>query len=407
MLSAKTFNLYQPFINDESIARVESRTYLPFIRSFHHNDSIEIAINRTDLWCFMHDAALIVKGKCVKKSGNGSVSLINNAGAFLFDSLTYELNGTVVDQAKDPGILSTVRGFLCYEKFSGNEMGIAGWNFPAGATVNDDGSFNLWIPLNHLLNFFNEYPMAICGKQILRLVRSRNDDNAMIITPGENETEGITKGEITISSLELKVKHLYPNDIIKLDLLQSIRSDSPILMPFRRWELHELPTITPNAMKEVWNVKTGSAIDCPRFVICCFHENKKNNAFKDPNLFDNLNISNIRVLLNGEFYPQENQQLDFMKNDYAEAHYNYSEFTESYMNQKKIALLDYSEFKNRALFVIDCSRREESLKSSTVDIKIEIESRSGFPANTRAYCIIVYDYVIEHHPLSETVRKLA
>jgi hypothetical protein len=95
-------------------------------------------------------------------------------------------------------------------------------------------------------------------------------------------------------------------------------------------------------------------------------------------------------------------------NDYAEAHYNYTEFYPSYSNtlQKK-SLLDYLTFRNHALFVIDCSRRDESIKSSTVDVRLDIEAAQGFPDNTSAYCIIVHDCIMEHLPLSEIVKNLA
>ncbi|KAL3288961.1 hypothetical protein HHI36_003404 [Cryptolaemus montrouzieri] len=251
--------------------------------------------------------------------------------------------------------------------------------------------------------------MTIC-RQLLRYVRARNDDNAMKIVqkkPIAGETVVPTTGRITISSLQLKVKHVYPNDVLKLTLLESIKSDRPILIPSRRWESFELPSLTENSTKEVWNVKTTAAVDCPRFVICCFQTNKKYNSEADPNFFDNIDISNIRLLLNGEYYPQEQSRLKFGENDYAETYINYVKFMEMYSGHRKIAALDYAQYKDRALFVIDCSRRDETFKSSMVDIKLEIESRTGFPPKTRAHCIIVHDYVLEYLPLSESVRKIA
>lgn len=406
MLSAQVFDLYQPLNNDDSIVRVESRTYLPFVKSFGNNDIIEISINRPDTWLLMHDAAIIVQGKLTKTAGAGTVGLINNAGAYLFDTISYELNGTEIDIVRDPGVVSTIRGFLCYEKLQSQELCIAGWNYPDSAIVNEDETFNLRIPLKHILNFFNDYRLAICGKQNLRLVRARNDFNAMIITAAEDELPGVTQASISISNIELRVRHITPNDVLKVELLQSIKADKPLLMPFRRWELHELPSLTQGSPKQIWNVKTSSVIECPRYVICCFHHNRKNMATRDPNNFDNLNVSNVRLLLNGEYYPQEQWNLNFRRNDYAEAHFNYSEFSSSYLNQKKLPLLDYVDFAGKTLFVIDCSRRDETFKSSTVDIKIEIECRDGFPMNTRAYCVIIHDVVFEYRPLSEIIRKL-
>jgi len=400
------FDLYQPVNNDDSIVKIESRTYLPFVKSFANNDVIEININRPDVWLQMSEAALIVKGKVTKTNGTGEVTLVNNAGAHLFESITFELCGTEIETVRDPGIVSTIRGFLCYKKNHNTVLSIAGWNYPNGTTLNDNGKFNLRMPLKHFFNFFNDYPMAIMGKQNLRIVRARNDFNALLIQPGDNEAAAPTTAEISIESIELRVNHITPNDILKLELLQAIKIDKPVLMPFRRWELHELPALTANAQKQIWNVKTSSAVDCPRFVICCFHVNRKNSVSQDPNYFDNINITNIRLLLNGEYYPQEQWHLNFASNDFSEAYYNYAEFSSNYENRKKSPVLTYDEYKNKALFVIDCSRRDETFKSSTVDVKLEIESLNGFPAGTRAYCIIVHDTVLEYRALSENVRKI-
>lgn len=87
MLSNHVFTLYQPINTDESIVKVESRTYLPFTKSFNNSDVIEITINRTDCWLLMYDAAIIIKGKLQKMKGSGDVELVQNAGIFLFDSI--------------------------------------------------------------------------------------------------------------------------------------------------------------------------------------------------------------------------------------------------------------------------------------------------------------------------------
>lgn len=264
MLSGQVFNLYQEINNDESIVKLETRTYLPFIKSFDHNDTIEICINRSDVWLLMYEAALVIKGKLTKK-GLGTVELVNNFGSFLFESVQYELCGFEIDSVRDPGIVSTVRGFLTYDNNSRQELAISGWNFHNKPIVDQDGNFHLRIPLCHLLNVFNDYKLAICGKQLLRFVRSRNDINAIKTTQTTGADD--TSGEITISSMELKVKHIYPNDVLKVQLLQNIKNNRPIFIPSRKWEFFELPSLTEGSTKEVWNIKTASAVECPRFII--------------------------------------------------------------------------------------------------------------------------------------------
>jgi hypothetical protein len=350
----------------------------------------------------MYDAALSIKGHLKKKSGTGAVDLVNNnAGGFLFDSITYELNGIEIEHVKDPGIVSLVRGYLCYNENETKHLNIAGWSYPEVPSIHVEGKFYMRIPLRHFFGLFNDYKTAICGKHTIRLIRARNDDNCMLIDKDD------TKGEISIDSIELKVQHITPNDALKIDLLKSIRSDQPILIPFRQWVIHELPALHDGSTKEVWGVKTTSTIDCPRYVIIAFQTKRIDNALADNTKFDHIDTSDVRLFLNGEYYPYERMSLNFEKSDFVEAYHSYSEFYPSFMGvNEKHPLLTYSAFKDRALFVIDCSRRDDTLKSSAIDVKVEIDARKGFPAKTKAYCIIVHDCIMEYLPLSEIVRKM-
>ncbi|CAG9825662.1 unnamed protein product [Phaedon cochleariae] len=153
-----------------------------------------------------------------------------------------------------------------------------------------------------------------------------------------------------------------------------------MMIPFRRWELHELPALTQGSTIEIWSVKTCSALDSPRYVIVFFQTKKADNLHEDVTLFDNANIKSIRLALNSDYYPQERMLLDFSRDQYADAHFNYTEFNKSYHNcQEKRSLVNFAEFKSRPMFVIDCSRRHLGLKSSTVDIK-EKQKKEGEPA---------------------------
>ncbi|XP_023312299.1 uncharacterized protein LOC111692490 [Anoplophora glabripennis] len=391
---------------DESIQKVEWRTYYPYVKSFRNNDVIEIIINQADVFDATYDGQILISGK-ITKVGNGGVSFVNNAAAFMFSSATYEINAKELKSIREVGLVSTVRGYLSYSAEDSKHLSIAGWNYPNVATLNADGTFNFLIPLrDEEINLFNDYRVVTCSKQCIKLIRASNDSNCFLVK--EKVTTDKTTVTPDIQNIEVKIKRLYPNDEIKLSLLKAIKADTPILIPYRQWDLHMLPALTAGATKEIWAVKTTSAIESPRYIIVGFQTAKQNKFTADPTHFDNIDITNIRLTLNSESFPNERMRLNFTKNDYAEAHYNYTEFYPSYSNtlQKK-SLLDYDTFKNHAFFVIDCSRRDESMKSSTVDVRLDIEAAQGFPDNTSAYCIIVHDCIMEHYPLSEIVKNLA
>lgn len=406
MLSAQVFDIFRQPVFDESIQKVETRTYYPFVKSFQPNDVVEIVINQGDAFLLMYDAAIYIKGSLKKTAGNGKVEFINNAGAFFFDSISYELNGKEVDNVRDPGIVSTIRGYLCYSKEDSARLITAGWNYPSVAYSNKDGEFSMRIPLSHLLSLFDDYKFVVCGKQTIRLTRARHDNNCMVISPGADGS--VTKAELKIDTIELKVKHIIPNDTIKLNLLQAIKLDKPIIIPFRKWQFNELPALTAGSTREIWSVKTCTDVESPRYIIVCFQTDRKDSTEGNCSGFDHINISDVRLTLNGEYYPVERARHDFAKNHFTDAHFNYTEFAVSYMNclQHK-PLLDYTAFKSFPMFVIDCSKRTSHIKNMTVDVKLDIESTVGFPDNTRAYCIVIHDCIMEYLPLSEIVRNLA
>ncbi|CAG9818873.1 unnamed protein product [Phaedon cochleariae] len=408
-MTAQVFDVFRKPRFDESITKVEWRTYHPYVKSFEKNDIIDITINQADVWLAMFEGVLIVKAK-LEVVGGGTGTLTHNAGAYLFESCTYELCNKELDAARYPGITSTVRGYLCYAPEDSHHLAIAGWNYPNAPILNADKTFTMNIPLKHLFSIFNDHQVATLGKQSIRLVRSRTDANSVkVVERPSNSIQGapLTQSSvrIIIDSITLKVPHLTPNDDIKFQLLKRVRADEPMIVAFRKWELHELPALTQNSTTEVWSVKTCSAMESPRYIVVFFQTKKIDDIHEDVTLFDHANIKSLRLALNGDYYPQERVLLDFSNNQYADAHFNYSEFNKSYQNcVQKRPLVNFSDFKTHPMFVIDCSRRSLGPKASTVDIKLEIEATTGFPAGTKAYCIIIHDQIMEHLPLSEIVR---
>jgi len=48
----------------------------------------------------------------------------------------------------------------------------------------------------------------------------------------------------------------------------------------------------------------------------------------------------------------------------------------------------------------------ESVKSATVDVRLEFECKKNVPMNTTAYCLIIHDHVVQYNPLTNVVRKI-
>ena len=85
----------------------------------------------------------------------------------------------------------------------------------------------------------------------------------------------------------------------------------------------------------------------------------------------------------------------------------FANFQQSYYGKNPEPLLTKANFINNVpLIVIDCSRQNDSLKNAPVDVRLEFESKTIFPDNTSAYCLILHDRVVEYNAVSGDVRKL-
>ncbi|KAG5319814.1 D2MP protein, partial [Pseudoatta argentina] len=99
--------------------------------------------------------------------------------------------------------------------------------------------------------------------------------------------------------------------------------------------------------------------------------------------FDVCNLTNMKLFLNSDFYPYDDMNLDFEHKKYAILYYMYVKVRKMYYGyNNRDAILSIREFLVYGSFVvIDCSRQNESIKSATVDIRIEFECKENIPLN--------------------------
>ncbi len=117
--------------------------------------------------------------------------------------------------------------------------------------------------------------------------------------------------------------------------------------------------------------------------------------------------TNVKLFLNSQYYPYSNLNLNIVQNQYAVLYDMYANFQSAYYGKDPEPLLKRSDFIQKIpLIVIDCSKQNESLKNAPVDVRLELESRNNFPANTAAYCLIIHDRIIQYHSVGGEVKKL-
>lgn len=390
---------------DNSIVSFEIHSYNPYGNSFKSNDEIRIPINQQDIYILPSASYIYIEGRAtvVSKDADGkvtrkSVNFTNNYISFLFQDIRYEINGVEVDRIKNAGITTTLKSYLSMNEAESKAAAVWGWSL--NGFKNNVGIFSALIPLNKMLGFAEDYNKVIINCKH-ELILNRSSSNFNCVKLDQNDFV-----EIDIERLQWRVPHIKVSDRERLTLLKQLEKDRPIQIAFRNWDLYEYPLL-PKTTKHSWVVKTTSQLEKPRYVIFGLQTDRKNMKTKDCSVFDHCKLTNVTVYLNSQYYPYEAVNAKFAEDKYCILYDTYTKFRQSYYNARSEPMLTLREFKEKApLFVIDCSRQNEALKTGAIDVRLEIESAEDIPDNTAAYCLIINDRLIEYKPLSSIVRKL-
>lgn len=390
-------NLTNGVHSEDSITGVQYHTYNPYTTSFGYNDEIRIAIQQQDLYVLPCESHIYIEGKFERKNAEDVTALPAASyflGGFIFDDIRYEINGFEIDRCKNVGITSLMKGFISFTP-NQNELGISTWGVSAAMEAIQ---FSCSIPLKMFLGFAEDYKKIVMNaKHELILVRRRNDVDCF---------NGNDNLKINLNKIQWKIPHVAVSDLSKLKLLKNIELKRSIPMAFRSWELYEYPAL-PQTDKHIWSVKTSSHLNKPRYVIVGLQTNRNNNPALNAAVFDHCDVSDVKLFLNSESYPYDSMNLNFERNNYVQAYMNFVNFQDSYYpGQRKHTSWNYAGFKTQAaLFVIDCSRQNESIKSSMVDVRLEFSSRKNLPASTTAYCLIIHDNIITYNPYTNIMNR--
>jgi hypothetical protein len=395
---------------DETLWEKEYHTHNPYASSkLNNNDEIRIPIQQQDIYTLPCESYLYIEGRVTKKDGTGvsTVPFINNPMAYLFDEIRYEISGVTIDSTKKVGITSTLKGLASLTPNEKNMLAVAGWVAPDSSTItpNNSGNFDFYIPLRLLLGFAEDYRKIIINvKQELVLLRSSNDKD--IIKATEGTTEATLDWKMYLDKIVWRVPHVRLNDQNRISLLKTLKSDREIVMPFRSWEFHEYPVL-PETQRHTWTVKTSTHLEKARYVIFGLQTKRRNEITKNAGEFDHCKLTNCKVFLNSQFFPYDNFNIDFTKERFSVLYDMYARFQNSYYGKTNTPLLKPQQFESTyPIVVIDCSKQNESVKSSSVDIKLEMEFKDNAPKDTSAYCLILHDKIVTYTPLTGIVKAI-
>ena len=202
---------------DESIVQYEYHTHAPYASSrYDNNDEIRIPIQQQDVFTLPAESFLHIEGKLIKDAAAATlnVKLVNNAIAFLFEEIRYELAGVEVDRTKNVGITSTVKTLLSANEHEKKHLFNAGWVAPDNNTLTINqtlGEFNFWLHLKMLLGLAEDYTRIIMNvKQELILLRTSTNVNAMMTTAGA------ANGKLELTGIQWKMPYVRVTNAYRL-----------------------------------------------------------------------------------------------------------------------------------------------------------------------------------------------
>ncbi|XP_046746393.1 uncharacterized protein LOC124411344 [Diprion similis] len=369
-------------VYNNGINQVIVHVHNPYANSFYNNnDEIRILIQQQNLCVLRSESIIYIQGKSFKivacaRNYPIDSELEKNFRCVFFDEIRYELNGVEIDRCKNVGITSTLKNYISLDQSKKNAMEIFGWK--------DE-----------------DYKKIVANaRHELILIRNRTDKNCYKTSAAAEDMR------LEITKLQWRIPHVMPSDVEKLSLLRILEKNQPIQMCFRSWSLHEYPNL-PKSKMQVWPIKIATQLEKPRYVIFALQRNRKENVKNHASYFDHCDLRNVKLFLNSDSYPYENLNVSCKNEQFALLYDMYAKFQNSYYGIENRPILDMQTYiKDAPIMVIGCSRQNESIKSATVDIRIEFVSETDIENGTAAYRLILHDRIVEYTPLTNVVRKL-
>lgn len=429
-----SLNILDQITYDNSIESFNYIDYTPQSQSNldQRGTPIHIDINASDNYLIPSKSYLVIKGQLVRNDNNNpfaadaQITLVNNAMMYLFSEVSYSAGGTIMERITNPGQVTSMLGYLsqpddyntssalksCWSKdttvsansneFSPSVAAPAAGYIPVKnpeynqgfatrrgllMSANPLGSFSFIIPFNHMFGFSDYNKVIYSVKHSLTLTRNSTDNLAI------HRAHGVGDGKIKLTNITWRVPHITVETATKMELWKIIESKStiPVAFPARTCE----STIVPETHSFSWRANVTSGIEMPRWIIVGFQTAKNRTQEQNPSVFDNLNLTNAYVALNGEKYPRYDVINNFPLNDYSVLYEMFDSFKREFYGFNSFVggtQVNFATFKTLfPIIVFDVRHQSEKLKTGVVDMQLNFAFNDPVPADTTAYSIIISD----------------
>ncbi|KAK7583980.1 hypothetical protein V9T40_002020 [Parthenolecanium corni] len=399
---------FQDYITDVKFIHHFPHSYC----SYNYNDEITISVDQKNVYTFPHNSFICIKGAFTNP---GNAFLIGfNGLIYLFKEISYSINGTEIERTSNPGVATAIRRILLmtpqnqnyYDSYGfSNETSHCYPNIDIVSDANGQYHFYVEIPLHIFFSYAEDYrKLLINARQEIKFRRDINDKNVFKVI-NENENR---EAVLTIESIDWKLPYVELADILKNYYLKTLKNDTSITIPFRKWELFENLSL-PQYKSCTWNLKMVNNTDRILWFALAFHTNKRYNYKESMKNFQVINVKNVKIFLNSKYYPYDSQNAESWH--YDAFYQEICQFQHLYNSQNlsiaaaPFATKEYfdSQF---PIFLVNLSYRDTSVKTGVSDLKVYFETGTNIPPNTVAYGMLIYETIYQYTPLSEMTTQI-
>ena len=407
-----------PIPSDDSIDKYEDVAYEP-VAGTNLNASgqdIRLTIETQDIFTHPSESYLIVEGQLVKNADGTAyaddnlITLTNNGIMHLFKRIRYDLSGQEIENIMNVGQATTMLGLLKYPDDFSKSKGLnqlwykdttlnannnnLGFRFRREyIIINADpvGTFSFKIPLKHIFGFCDDYDKVVYGLKH-NLTLTRNNDNDAIF-----RAAAVDAGKVILSKISWFMPHVTPADKDKMELYKIIERKEKIPVGYRMIQC-DSASIPRDSTSFSWRLSVKSSPEVPRFIIVGFQTGKSGSQEQNPSTFNNVDVSNIYVMLNSTRYPTTDYNISFGEQRFSRAYGDAAEFRSKFFNMDELISspnITPSDYRLLyPLFLFDVSKQSEKLKYSTTDIQVKMFFKDRIPVNTQVYGVIISDRLI-------------
>ena len=407
-------DIQEKFTEAESIKSYEYSAYLPTSGSnLNTPGTITIHIESQDEFYHPRRSFLLVEGELVKANGtrytaNSDIALCNNGVMHLFSNVKYEFAGQEIASVNNPGIAGVLMGaakfpfdyssgaglMQCWSPNTADSQIINTKGYEARkkyimAKSVPVGTFSFIVELENVFGFVEDYNKITYGmRQKFTLVR-KGDNDAIL------RAANVDAGKVNLTKVAWMMPRVLPSDNAKAKLYKMIEENVKIDVGFRMRQCN-VAGISENVTSFDWRLGVRTAPEKPRHILIALQENKSDNQEKDASIFDNLNVTQMSVVLNDTKYPGRDVIADFAKHQFIEYYRMFSNFSQDYYGLDPLTsrtFMDPLTYKTLfPIFYFDVSKQSERFNESIVDVTVRMRfGGNGLPKHVVAHALIISD----------------